>query len=113
MEFLKKTIALVLILFPILFFMQWWVGVFACLFIGFFLPNKKNSFFLSGFSLSSCWSIILIYRWFNGGEIIMERVSAMLSLNSPILLGMVIIILPFILGGIAGLSGKLVKEAID
>ena len=111
MEFLKKALAIIIILFPILLLMQWWVGVIACFFIGFFLPSKKVSFFLSGFSLSGCWSIILIYRWFNGGEIIMERVSTMLSLNSSILLGMVIIILPFFLGGIAGLSGKLVKDA--
>tara|TARA_B100001029_G_C15061221_1_gene458636 strand:- start:2622 stop:2963 length:342 start_codon:yes stop_codon:yes gene_type:complete len=113
MEFIKKVLALVLVLFPILFFMQWWVGVFACLLIGFFLPSKKVSFFLSGLSLSSCWGIILIYNMLNGGEIIMERVSVMLNLNSPILLGLVILILPFILGGFAGLSGNLVKESLD
>ena len=112
MQFFKFFLAIIIILFPILLLMKWWVGVFFCLFIGFFLPSKKISFFISGVSLSSCWSIILIYRCFNGGEIIMERVSTMLSLNSPILLGIIIMILPFILGGIAGISGKLVKEAL-
>ncbi len=113
MEIFKKVIIVNIILFPILLLMHWWVGVIFSLFIGFFLQSKKTSFFLPGFSLSSCWSIILFYRWFNGGEIIMERTSTMLSLNNTILLAIVIIILPFILGGFAGLSGKLVKEALD
>ena len=53
----------------------------------------------------------LFYKYFNGGEIIIDRVSNMLNLNSATLY-LLIIILPLLVGGLAGFSGSQLKKSI-
>lgn len=110
--FLQNYSLLTLILFPVLLIFKWWCGVFICFCFGFlFVNNKLLSFIIAGASLSTCWTVCLFYKYFNGGEIIIDRVSNMMNLNSAIL-HLLIIILPLLVGGLAGFSGSQLKKSI-
>ena len=113
MDFFKKLAISICILFPILYFLPWWSGVIICVIIGFSSNTYKDSILKAGIGLSSCWVIMLVFRWLSGGHILMERIAEMFSVNNPFLLGLIIILLPLILGGISGLTGKFIKEALD
>jgi len=113
MKNIKTITILVAFLFPILYFVPWWVGVILSGLIGFFSENIKSSILIPSVGLFSCWAIIFFYRWINGGEILMERVAVMIKLNNPILLAIAILLLPLILGGLAGMSGKLIQKTLD
>ena len=113
MEFIKKMIIVIIFLLPLLYFLPWWVGILGCIIIGFFAKNKTSSIITSSFALSGCWATMLAYRWIFGGEILMDRISGMLFLTNPLFLGIIILLLPLFLGGLAGISGKLLKELLD
>jgi len=113
MDSLKKLGFFITLLFPFLFYFPWWTGVIVCGLIGFFMDSIKSSLIIPSCVFMVNWLIILVYKWMNGGEIIMDRVSNMMGVNSPFLLAGVILFIPIILGSIAGLSGKLVREALD
>lgn len=113
MEFIKKMITIIIILLPLLYFLPWWVGILCCIIIGFFAKDISSSIITSSFALSGCWAIMLAYRWNFGGEILMDRISGMLSLNNPLFLGIIILLIPLFLGGVAGFSGKLFRELLD
>ena len=113
MNSLKKIVLIIPLLFPILFYFPWWVGVFLCGLIGFFMDSIKSSLIIPPCALMGNWLLVLAYRWMNGGEIIMERVSVMMGINSSILLAVGILFIPLMLGSLAGFSGKLLREALD
>jgi hypothetical protein len=113
MNYIKKIFIFVLILFPILYFFPWWTGVIYCLIIGAFAENNKSAIQLSSSTLTVAWAIILIYRWIIGGEILMARVATMMNVNNSFILAFAILLLPIIIGGLSGLTGKLIRNAIN
>ena len=109
----NKIPQIILLLFLILYFLPWWVGVIFCLIIGFFSDNIKSAIQITSSALTISWGIILTYRWIIGGEILMERVANMLHLNNSFMLAGLILIIPLILGGLSGLTGKLIHDALN
>ena len=113
MNLIKKTSIISLILFLILYFFPWWTGSLCCLIIGYISVDIKSSIQLTSFGLTTSWAVILIYRWIIGGDIIMARVATMMNVNNSIMLAIIILIIPIIIGGISGLTGKLIRDALD
>ena len=113
MNLIKKIFIISLILIPILYFFPWWTGVICSLIIGFLSEDIKSSIQLTGFGLTTSWAVILFYRWILGGEILMARVATMMNVNNSIMFAIIILIIPIIIGGISGLTGKLIRDALD
>ena len=109
----KKIPLFILLLFPILYLLPWWFGVICCIVIGFFTNNIKSAFYITSSSLTVAWAIILIYRWLIGGDILMARVSSMMNLNNSFMLAGLILLIPFIIGGVSGLTGKLLHDVLN
>ena len=113
MNLIKKIFIISLILIPILYFFPWWTGVICSLIIGFLSKDFKSSLLLTSFGLTTSWVVILFYRWIIGGNILMTRVATMMNVNNSILFAIIILIIPIIIGGISGLTGKLIRDALD
>jgi len=79
-------------------FLPWWSFAIITLIIGYISNTEKESY-INGFIIGfMCWFIILIYDYYNGGNILFVKMSALLKINKPIIL----IILSSILSGIVG-----------
>ena len=113
MNLIKKITIISLILFSILYFLPWWTGVICCLIIGFLSEDIKSSIQITSFGLTTSWAVILFYRWMIGGDILMARVATMMNVNNSIMLAIIILIIPIIIGGISGLTGKLFRDTLD
>ena len=113
MNYIKKISVFVLILFPVLYFLPWWTGVIYCLIIGAMAESNKSAIQIGSSTLTITWAIILFYRWVIGGEILMARVATMMNVNNSFMLAIIILIFAIVLGGISGLTGILIRKAID
>jgi len=113
MNYIKKMYVFVLILFPVLYFLPWWAGVIYCVIIGAIAESNISAIQIGSSTLTITWAIILFYRWIIGGEILMARVATMMNVNNSFMLAIIILILPIIIGGVSGLTGILIRKAID
>ena len=87
------------------YFLPWWSFSVITLIIGYSSHYQKeatmNGFFIGFLS----WFILLVYSFYNGGNIIFIKMSLVLKLNNPILLIIFSSLLSGILGLVSGWTG--------
>ena len=102
---LIKNILAILIVIIAGYLLPWWMLSAITLIIGYNSKKEKYAVangFIIGF-LS--WFIILIYYFYNGGNIIFTKMSMLLDMNNPIILIIFTATLSGILGLVSGWTG--------
>lgn len=94
------------------FFLPWWVCGPLCfvMAMGWYM-SPRQSFLLCGFSQALLWAILIIYTDLQNNSILSQRLAKMVGMPNHILLIAGILLASFLLNGLAGLAGALVREA--
>tara|TARA_B100001250_G_C19792524_1_gene787193 strand:+ start:883 stop:1224 length:342 start_codon:yes stop_codon:yes gene_type:complete len=80
-------------------YLPWWAFTIITFLFGYLSSDQKNTI-MYGFIIGFLpWLIVLLYAYYNGGDIIFTKISFLFKLNSPFLL----IIFSSILSGFLGL----------
>jgi len=96
-QIIKNILAVILVIITG-HFLPWWSFAIITLIIG-YISNTERESYINGFIIGfMCWFTILIYDYYNGGNILFIKMSSLLKINKPIIL----IILSSILSGIVG-----------
>ena len=104
-KILAKIIPSVIIIIISGYFVPWWSFSIIALAIGYFSYYQKEAI-INGFLIGFLpWFILLIYSFYNGGDIIFMKMSLILKVNNPILLIIFSSLLSGILGLISGWTG--------
>ena len=92
-------------------FLPWWSGLVlvVCISAG-WNKDLRESFVLSGFSQSLLWLIMMLYQDYNNEQILSSKISVLLGLPSPLLLIPAITLASFVVHGLGGLAGALIRE---
>ena len=94
------------------FFLPWWSGLAVAFVLGFLLGNTPISSFLSGFlALSMVWIVLALLKSLPNENILAARVSHLFNFHRWIYLLFLTGFIGGLFGGMASLSGFLLKKA--
>ncbi len=94
------------------FFLPWWVSGALCFVMAMgWYTSPRQSFWLCGFSQALLWAILIVYTDTQNDSILSARLATMVGLPNHFILIAGIILACFLLNGLAGLAGALVREA--
>ncbi|MDP6570597.1 MAG: hypothetical protein QGF57_05085 [Candidatus Marinimicrobia bacterium] len=110
---MKKILLLSLLLLCILPFTPWYIIALAMGFNGWTSPSKKEALISGGIITSIAWLLPLIWGYFSGGKLLMERVSTMLGIPHPLLLICISILLISVVGLLSSLSGYFSRKVVN
>ena len=97
-ELMKNLIAIIIIIITG-HFLPWWFLSIISLIIGFYSKKEFHSI-INGFTIGFLsWFFVLIYKYYNGGNILFKKMSLLMNIDNPITL----IIFSSILAGLLGL----------
>ena len=108
-----KYIFIVLIIYLTGKYSYWWTFCIITFIMGIGCNSVKEAIFVNSFSAGSCWCAVLIYKYLNGGEILMLRISQMFGIVDVSLFIFLSTIIPIILGGLTGWSGYQLRRKND
>ena len=111
-----SLIKYLLLLFSILLIGQytyWWSFCILAFFMGVFCISYKEAILINSIGSASSWIIMLIYHYYNGGTILISRISNMFGLSNPLFLILISITIPIVLGGISGWTGYQFRRKND
>jgi|FLOH01.1.fsa_nt_gi hypothetical protein len=92
----------------ILPFVPWWGLIFPTFAFGRMYTSGARSFLQAGVGSTLAWAIMVFFQYQAGGEIIVRRVSEMMGVSSPWILILITLLIPMIIGGLAGVSGFMI-----
>lgn len=93
-------------------FLPWWVCGPLCFVMAMgWNTSPRQSFLLCGLSQSLLWAILIVYMDLQNHHILSRRLAAMLHLPNHFTLMASILLACFLLNGLAGMAGALVREA--
>ena len=110
---MKKILLTLTAVILILQFTPWWMLSVIIALTGYFSVSMKEAIFTGNLSAGAAWGIIIAWGYFSGGQVLMTRVAEMMSLDSPILLAIVSILLAAIIGSLSSLSGFNFRRLFD
>ena len=94
------------------YFLPWWIIAVVAFSAAFFMNKKPGISFLSGFAaVFVAWTILALLKSIPNDNILAERVAKLFQLPNWILLLLVTALIGALVGGMAALSGALVKKA--
>jgi len=97
----------------ILHFLPWWGIIFFAALIALSYKKLKDVIIYNVLLGIISWGLPFIYYYFNNGEIIINRISEMLSLDHSILLLMITILVSSIISVSAGLTFFYLKKIYE
>jgi hypothetical protein len=101
-----------LFVFQLLFFAWWWALIIPMV-IGFFEKDSVTRASLgSGFGVFLLWVGMSVFKWTSGGEIIVNRVAAVMGVGSGFMLVLATGILGLLIGSIAGYAGFSLRKLL-
>ena len=106
---MKRILLISLICFFGLPFTPWWMFWIILGVGGYFANTYRDAIRIGITAATLTWGIKLGIGVFTGGSILMQRVADMMSLGSPILLIIAILLLAVIMGGLSAISGHQLK----
>ena len=95
---ITKYFAIILFVCLVSQYTYWWIFCLFTFVIGFTCKSAKEAILINALGAASSWAGMLIYQYFNGGEILMIRVSNLFGISNVIVLILISIIIPIILG---------------
>lgn len=94
------------------YFLHWWIIAVIAFLAAFFINKKPGISFLSGFAaVFVAWAILALLKSIPNDNILAERVAKLFQLPNWMLLLLVTAFIGGLVGGMAALSGALVKKA--
>ena len=109
MTAVHRQLILMIILAAILPFTPWWMAILVCAADGYFSICQKCAALRGGIALGIVWIGMVIIRYIEDAEILMNRVAEMMGFGSGIYLFLVIAALGIMLGGLSGYTGSLLR----
>ena len=89
----------------------WWIFIIPSLITGALSNRKRTAAGHGAISAAIPWLILFVLHYFSNGLLIMEKVSVMMKLNSPVLLIFISLFIPLLMGALAGISGYFFRQA--
>ena len=84
---MSKRICIVIIMVLVIqSFTPWWIIIPIAAINGWFSLNKRTAIISSLCGVCSAWGLMFLFRYFNGGSILVYRISEMLNLYNGIFL---------------------------
>ena len=94
------------------YFLPWWFVAVIAFFAAIFLGKKPGRAFLAGFfAVFLAWSLLALFKSMPNDNILATRVAHLMQLPNWILLLVVTGIIGGLVGGMAALSGALIRKA--
>jgi hypothetical protein len=91
--------------------LDWWIIVPINILLAIpFRLSRSLGFWLGGFSSGLSWLGCALWLSNQNQHILAPRLTQLLKLPHPILLFALIFILPFLLGGLSGMTGTMIKK---
>ena len=102
---LIKIILSIISVIMLSYLLPWWILSIIALIIG-YTSNNVTEAIIYGFIIGFLsWFIVLIYMFYNGGDIIFTKMSLLLNMKTPILLVLFSSILSGVLGLVSSWTG--------
>ena len=96
------------------YFLPWWIVALIAFLAAYFLGKKSGLCFLSGFGgVFVAWAILALLKSIPNDNMLANKVANLFQLPSWILLLLVTSIVGGLVGGMAALSGVLVKKVFE
>src|SRR5665213_376191 len=96
------------------FFLPWWTLAIVAFFAAFFVGKTSGKSFLAGFGgVFTAWTILALMKTIPNNNILARRVATMFALPHWILLLLLTALIGGLVGGMAALSGFLLKRAFS
>jgi len=102
---------LILLIFPLSFFLPWWGFIPACFLIGFKSKSMMQSFFISFFAMFLVWGLMSYFQNIYSHGLMAQKMAQLFSLPWGWLMILITAILGALLGGIWGSIGLLFQRA--
>ena len=102
---IRRQLILIILLTVFSSYMPWWIAVLICVADGYFSTCQKCATLRGTIALGIVWLGMVISRYFDGAEILMERVAEMMGLEYWIL-GLIIVTLGILIGGLSSFTGS-------
>lgn len=95
-------------------FLPWWGVLIGPLVYGFFAPKLKagQAAFVGFTAIGLLWSLLMVMKSLPNDFTAANRFAELLGLGSPVVLILVTAVLGGILGGLSGLSGRLLANVL-
>ncbi len=110
---MKKILLCSFFLFCILPFTAWWTIALIVGFNGWISSSKKEALVSGGVLAGIAWLLPIIWNYFSGGKLLMEKVGTMLGVPHPILFIGTSILLIVIMGMLSSLSGYFSRKIFN
>lgn len=110
-KLVKYILSMILIYF--LSTINWWIFCIVTFIIGLLSKSLKESFLAGSLCPTIAWLTILIYNYFNGGAILISKITLMFGLPNHLSLFVVSILIPFILGSVTSITGYQFRRKND
>ncbi|NNC96313.1 MAG: hypothetical protein HKN92_12205 [Chitinophagales bacterium] len=95
-------------------FLPWWIFVIPCFLVGLLTIDKAVQAFFVGFlAIFSLWLIASLFIIVIYPSELDKMIAELFQLPSAILLSFITALLGGVVGGMAGVSGTLLKKALD
>lgn len=95
------------------FVFTWWVGAIIAFIAAWFAGKRSGQTFWSGFlAVAAAWLILALFKSVPNDHILASRVAKMIGLPHWTLVLLITLIIGGLAGGMAALSGLLVKKAM-
>jgi uncharacterized membrane protein YhaH (DUF805 family) len=95
------------------YFLPWWVVAIAAFLAAYFIGKKPGSSFFSGFAaVFIVWTVLALFKSIPNEHIMAKRMAEVLPLHNWVLLLLLTAFIGGLVGGMAALSGLLLKRAV-
>ncbi len=96
------------------FIFTWWAIAIIAFVAAFYAGKTSGQAFWSGFfAIAAAWLILILFKAIPNDHILADRVSKMLQLPNWIFVVIITLFIGAIVGGMASLSGLMVKRLFD
>lgn len=111
MRFFISLLLMMLLSFSVCLYFPWWTIAIVSFVVSFIFPTRYGFAFLKGFlALFILWFGICFWLSFKNSHILAEKVSVLiLNMSSPFLLVLLTALIGGLVGGLAALSGSLLR----
>ncbi len=90
----------------------WWIIVLPAGVAGMVSRRWQVGLFSGILGSLTAWGVMILLRYPGGGEVLAGRITAMFGLPNSLLLLLITLLIPSILGGLAGLTGYQLKKLV-
>lgn len=88
----------------------WWIQLLPFVWGLLVFGSGKRAFGFGGLAGASAWAIVAALLWIQHGRYIVPRMAEVLQLHQPLLLFSAMLLVAFVAGGLASLTGYAIRQ---